>query len=189
MDEQLKTILASDEKLLWSGKPESFETIDKTNKPIFAKKLIIALAVAVVLTVGYFILAAKNETDIKWALLVFVWIVCALPPINVFKDAKDLRNKASYVLTDRRYITLIGTVKEVEIDKCGKVYFVTDADGHTSLVTGMDGEKNLKTNLREAAVVGASMDTESNKCDRYVMYAVDDVKGLREALKKTPAVF
>ncbi|MDO4982966.1 MAG: hypothetical protein Q4E35_05355 [Eubacteriales bacterium] len=189
MDELLNKTLASDETLLWSGSPESFETFDRTYKPIFIRKLIISLVIAAALTAAYFIAAGDNDVGVKWGLLIFVWIVCILPPINVPRDSKLLKTKIRYAVTDKRYLTLSNTVRDVEIAKCGKAYFVTDADGHTSFVTGMEGEKNLKANMREAAVVGVSMDTEADKCDRYVMYAVSDVEGLKQALKKTEAEF
>ena len=189
MDELLEKTVNPDETLLWSGKPEKFETLDKTFKPIFTKKLIISLAIAAALTVTYILLAAKSETSVKWILLAVVWVLCALSPINIFKDSKTIGSKMSYAITDKRYIILTDTAKAVEIDKCGKVIFHTDSDGHTSLVTGLDGEKNLKANFREAAVVGPSMDIETDKCDRFIMYAIPDVKAVREALKKTSTQF
>ena len=33
MEEQLREQLLEDEQLLWTGCPESFNTLDKTNKP------------------------------------------------------------------------------------------------------------------------------------------------------------
>ena len=32
METKLRNLLAEDETLLWSGRPEPFETLDKTNK-------------------------------------------------------------------------------------------------------------------------------------------------------------
>ena len=46
MDEMLKTGLQPNETLLWRGKPESFETLDKTHK----KKFIVAAAIGLFIT-------------------------------------------------------------------------------------------------------------------------------------------
>ena len=41
MENQLRELLMEDERLLWSGRPEAFDTLDKTNKPGIIAGLVI----------------------------------------------------------------------------------------------------------------------------------------------------
>ena len=184
MEENLKKALKDDEKLLWSGQPEKFETFDKTYKPLFIRKLVISLLVGIFLSVGYFILSQKSEAEIKWGFLVLVWLFCVISPVNVFRDANSLRKNTVYAMTDRRLFTVIDstTVRDITLAQIEKASFLTDEDGHVSLFCGKEGKKP-DNNLRSITLTVPSINEETDKCERYVMYAVPQADKLRKLLK------
>ena len=183
MEELLKTAMEDGEELLWSGRPEKFETLDKTYKPIFLRKLIISLLVGAVFSVGYILLARKSGVELKWGFFVVVWVFCSISPIGIFRDAKALA-KTVYGITDKRLITVANTdaVRAVAYDKLEQAEFYTDEDGHTSLICGKAGGKKPGGNLRGAATSAVSADEE--KCDRFVMYAVPQSDKIRKLLSE-----
>ena len=52
MEEQLREHLMDGERLLWSGSPESFETLDKTNKT----SIIVGFVIKALITLGILLL-------------------------------------------------------------------------------------------------------------------------------------
>ena len=184
MEELLKKAMEDGENLLWSARPEKFETLDKTYKPLFTKKLTISLLVGLFLSVGYFILSKRSEAEIKWGFLVLVWLFCVISPVNVFRDANSLRKNTVYAMTDRRLFTVIDstTVRDVTLAQIEKASFLTDEDGHVSLFCGKEGKKP-GSNLRSITLTVPSINEETDKCERYVMYAVPQADKLQKLLK------
>ena len=72
MEELLKESLREEEKLLWSGRPEPFEPLDKTHKSPFIRSGIITALVTIAICVAYVILAGINNAPLKPAVLVIV---------------------------------------------------------------------------------------------------------------------
>ena len=64
MEEQLREYLMEGEQLLWTGRPESFETLDKTNKT----SIIVGLVIKAIITLGIlllFIISAQENGGVK----------------------------------------------------------------------------------------------------------------------------
>ena len=182
MEELLKKAMDKDEKLLWSGRPEKFETFDKTYSPIFKRKIIISALIGIILTVGFIILSARANMEIKWGAIVIIWLFCVIAPINIYRDANTLTKKIMYGITDRRFITVSDTTKNITYDKLDKAIFYTDADRHTSIICGTKAEKLKEKNLRELATMGVCMDADGKECEKYVMYAVPEAEKLKKLL-------
>ena len=53
MTEQLKEALQEGEQLLWQGKAESFETLDRTHKQNLIMTTVISLGVALAICIAY----------------------------------------------------------------------------------------------------------------------------------------
>ena len=184
MEELLKKAMEDGEKLLWSARPEKFETLDKTYKPIFLRKLIISLLVGAVFSVGYILLARKSGVELKWGFFVVVWVFCSISPIGIFRDAKALAKSTVYGITDKRLITVTNSdaVRSVTYDKLEQAEFYTDEEGHISLICGRADGRKPGGNLRGAATSAVSADEE--KCDRFVMYAVPQSDKIRKLLSE-----
>ena len=173
METMLQNHLKEGETLLWSAKPEAFETLDATHKtPIVRKIAIIVLSIAV-LSAWYISAAVANGVKVQPIAI----LICASPFLysiwNDFSDAKKLKNQILYALTDQRLLTLNG--KQLSALEYGKVPcydLVTDAAGHTSLICGEDAMKAKEKTRREAAVCGVRMNIDTDLCESYAMYGI-----------------
>lgn len=72
MEELLKESLREEEKLLWSGRPEAFETLDNTHKTPFIRNGIITAVVTIAICAAYVILARIEDVPLKPAVLVIL---------------------------------------------------------------------------------------------------------------------
>lgn len=181
MDEILKSALKDDEKLLWTGKPESFETLDKTHRPGFKKKIIISAVIAVVLSVIYALIVAKSN-NFKISIVLVIIVFAAYVPLTVLLDANKLKKKISYAITDKRLITVLDSAKGLDYSAVKTAAFKTDADGHTTLLCGPDALAQSPDKWRAQAVIGACMDESAVVCERYAMYALPDADKVRKIL-------
>lgn len=181
MDELLKSALKDDEKLLWSGKPESFETLDKTNKPAFTKKAVISAVAAILLSIVYTFLVAKSN-NFKIGVVIVIFAIALFVPLAVLLDANKLKKSILYAVTDQRLITVADSAKGVEYSAIKTAAFKTDADGHTSLLCGADALELPPDKWRAQAVTGVCLDDSAEVCERYAMYALPNAEKLKEIL-------
>ena len=186
MEETLLTKLREDETLLWSTKPESFETLDAVYKTPIIRKIIIIVACIAVLSAWYISAAIANGVAVQPVAI----LICSSPFLysiwNDFSDAKKLKNDVVYGLTDRRMLTLNGKqLASLEYDKIPCYDLVTDAAGHVSLVCGADAVKGKEKSRREAAVCGVRMNIDTDMCESYVMYGITaDAQQVKDILSK-----
>lgn len=183
MEELLKESLREDEKLLWSGRPEAFETLDKTHKSPFIRRGIITAVVTVALCVAYVILVRAKEAPVKPAVLVIVAACGIFIILRGLLDASKIRKRACYAITDKRLIILTDSAKSVEYSAINVAKLDRDEDGHTSLLCGRDAIKMKPWKRRVAVLSGAITDADTGQCDRFVMYALPDADKVKEILK------
>ena len=172
---ELKNILQEGETLLWSGKPEPFGTLEGLYKSAILRKILLIAASIVILAGWYISAAVKNGVAVQPVAI----IVCALPFLysiyNDFMDAKALRERTLYAMTDRRMITVVGNaVSGVEYDKVEDWKVEADADGIVSLVCGVDALRAREHSRRECAVCGARTNLDTCLCESYVMYGITE---------------
>lgn len=188
MEEILKTKLKDDETLLWCARPEAFETLDKTHKGRFIRKAVIIAAVVAVLIVIYIIAAGKNHVDVKLPVILLVLAAGLYGVFGENLDANKLRSKTIYGLTDRRMIAVMGMSTEAvdyERMKKGDYEFVTDEDGHTSLLCGERAREAKPYGRRSVTVCGAQNNAETGECHGFAMYGITaDVKAIDAILSK-----
>lgn len=173
METKLYDLLQEDEKLLWSGSPEQFETMSAVYKPALLRKIMMIVAGIVILSAWYISAALKNGVVVQPVAI----FVCALPFLysiyNDFSDAKKLRSAVVYAMTDRRMITLVDhAVSSITYEQVAGFRMDTDDDGIVSLVCGDDALKGKATSRRAAAVCGAHTNLDTNLCESYVMYGI-----------------
>ena len=182
MEELLTSMLDSGEQVLWTGKAEAYETLDATYKKPFIRKAVIAALVFAALLTGYLI-AVKGQ-GVQPIIILVVLLLSAISPLNVLSDGKRLR-QTLYAATDRRLLVVRDTAKSVEYEKIAQAEFRQDEAGHTSLLCGGKGLKAKTSNWRLYTLTGPYYaDEEETRCERFVLYAVDDVEGLRRVLKE-----
>ncbi len=183
MEEILKDELRSGEKLLWTGKPEDFETLDVTHKKPLIIKAILILGIVFVLCAIYIFYALSIGIDIKKILVVAAVAFAFMGALNGLTDGRKMK-KMFYAVTDQRIISGIELAKSLEFSQISDVAFKTDADGHTSMLFGKDAIKAKSYEYRSLALLDAYIDEETGFCTRFALYAVPDAENLKSILSK-----
>lgn len=181
MKEKLKDYLEPGEEILWHGRTEPLVAMDQTHKRYYLRRgTIIALAL-IVLEILYISTAMKTGAGIKPAVAI---VIAAAGLFGVFSPWLDVRKlrKMEYVLTTEKLLLVTsGDVRSVRLSAIPTARLDSDADGHWSLLCGPDCDKLALCKRRGAVLSDAILDQDSMMCDRFVMYGIDDVQGLRSA--------
>ena len=182
MEQKLRNLLAEDETLLWSGRPEPFETLDKTNK----QSILIGLAIKIAVVAGLLILylRAARDVGIKPGVIVVVLLIGGYAILNPFITARRLRKNTFYGLTDKRVIRAGANDSAVPYERMKNAVLRTDADRHTTLLCG-PRTKNLKPHQwrseADASFINGPDDPEAI---RVILYAVPQDKEFKALIKK-----
>ena len=188
MEDILKSKLKDDETLLWCAMPEAFETLDKTHKAKFISKAIIITVVFAALVAFYITMAIEKNATIQIPLLLVGLAAAGYGIFGEFLDANKLRNKTIYGLTDQRMIAVMGMSTEaVEYGRmtAGDYEFVTDEDGHTSLLCGERAREAKPNGRRSVTVCGAQNNSETGLCQGFAMYGITaEVKAIEAIISK-----
>ena len=181
MKERLKDYLEHDEEILWYGRAEQFAAMDKTHKAYYIRRGVIAAAVLILLLALYIPTAIKTGAGVKPAVMVVIVAAGIYGICSPMLDVQKLR-KMEYVLTNEKLMLVAsGDVRSVKLSAIPTARLDGDDDGHWSLLCGPDCDKLAPCKRRAATLSGAILDQDSMMCDRFVMYGVDDVQGLRAA--------
>ena len=182
MEEQLRGHLMEGEKLLWSGRPESFDTLDRTNKAGIIVGTIVKAVVTLALIVCFTF--AQDKGSVKPDIVVIILVFGAFALINPFVIARRLRNKTIYGLTDRRVLRA-GTYDEaIPYERIRSAALRTDADGHTSLLCGPRAT-DLKPRLWRAEADASFINVhEEPEAARVILYALPMDDRLRALLDR-----
>ena len=181
MKERLKDYLEHGEEILWQGRTEAFETMDRTHKAYYLRRGIIAAVVTVLLIALYIPTAMKTGAGVKTGVVVVVAAAGLYGVCSPFLDVRKLR-RMEYVLTNEKLLLVTSNdVRSVKLSAIPTARMASDADGHWSLLCGPDCDSLAPCKRRVATLAGAILDQDSMMCDRFVMYGVDDVQGLRAA--------
>ena len=181
MKEKLKDYLEHGEEILWYGRAEPFETMDQTHKTYYIRRGVIAAAVFILLIAFYIPTAIKTGAGIKPGVVLVIAAAGLYGVFSPFLDVRKLR-KMEYVLTTEKLLLVTsGDVRSVKLSAIPTARLASDADGHWSLLCGPDCDTLSPCKRRVATLSGAILDQDSMMCDRFVMYGIDDVQGLRSA--------
>ena len=188
MEDILKSKLKDDETLLWCAVPEAFETLDKTHKAHFMRKAILVAIGMVAVILLYILAAAKNHAAVQPLVIAVLLAAGAYGIFGDILDANKLRKKTVYGLTDQRIIAVMGmSTESVDYERMGKgdYEFVTDEDGHTSLLCGERAREAKPHARRSVTVCGAQNNAETGECHGFGMYGITaEVKAIDAILNK-----
>lgn len=182
MEEQLREHLMEGEQLLWVGRPEAFDTFDRTNRTSLVVGLIVKAAIVLGLIVGY--VAAQDAGSMKPGIIIVVMAFAALAIINPFLVAGRLRKKTIYGLTDRRVLRSGQYDEAVPYERIRSAALRTDADGHTSLLCGPRAVKLKPRQWRGEADASFINSAEAPEAERVMFYAVPMSDELRTLLER-----
>ena len=181
MLEIIKQELREGEKLLWSGSPESFETLDLTHKSYVIKRAVLICGIVFVLSAFYIAYALSNGIDLKPALVIIAVACAVIASFSFVSDAKKIR-RAVYAVTDQRLIMAIDLIKCVDYNNIKEVKFKSDADGHVSLLCGMQTIGAKPCQWRSLTVTDPYLDPETGICERFSFYSVPDAENVKNIL-------
>ena len=184
MEEKLRAFLAKDEKLLWCGRPEPFETLDKTYKSSIVLSLVIKGLITVSIFAAYIIGSiAAGSTQIP--ILAALVMMSAFALVYPFLTAGHLRSKKIYGLTDRRILRIgENNTESVPYSRIKNAALRSDADGHTSLLCGERTVKLRPTHWRNVADGPFSNDEKEPEAESVVLYALPMDDKLRAILEE-----
>ena len=178
MDEMLSAYLEQDEKILWDSHPEAFETLDKTHKQAFTKKLLITVITTAVLLALYIFGLGHAEPLIVAVTVIIAAYICVSTHMNAWQ-----LKKARYLITDRRIIVMNNDITFAHYDEIPVAFLRQDADGHTSLVCGEYAAQLPARKWRSYSAVGVRFEPNSKICDNLILYAIPDPAKVKEILK------
>lgn len=186
MEEKLLAKLKDDETLLWSARPEAFETLDKTHKAHFVKKSILIAVVFAAIIIAYIIAAIENNAAIQIPVIIIGLVAALYGIFGDFLDANKLKNKSIYALTDQRIIAMMGmSFEAVDYERLSDFDFFTDEDGHVSLLCGERAREAKPFGRRSATVCGAQNNSDTGACEGFAMYGVTaEVENIRNILSQ-----
>ena len=183
MEQKFGELLEKDETLLWCGRPERFETLDKTNK----QSIVIGLVVKLIVIGGLlalYIRSALGAAGIKWGIIAAILAFGAFALVNPFLVARRLRDKTFYGLSDRRILRTGASDESVPYERIKSAALRTDEDGHTTLLCG-PRTKDLKPHQwrgeADAAFINGPDDPEAL---RVILYNLPMTKELKAILKE-----
>ena len=172
MDENLKSTLEKDEKILFKGKPESFETLDKANKQPFIITTVLTVLVCLALILTYTI----NTLAIENFKILVPFVIAAIGALiisSTFRDSRKIR-KLEYVITNKRLMRLGDEISSMPFPAIKQYIFKLDEEGRTSLLIGEDAITKKTSKWRSAAVSSFAKDLNTGECEQAVFYAIPD---------------
>lgn len=184
MEEELRALLAEDETLLWSGRPEPFDTMDKTN----GRSIVFGLIIKAVITAGLLALcfheAREASGNIMLSMIIFVVALAAFACIYPFRTARRLRDKTLYGLTDKRVLRAGASIAHVPYARIKRASLRTDEDGHTTLICGSETQNLRPSQWRNAADVAFINNADESEAASVILYALPVDDELRALLHK-----
>ena len=173
--------LRDGESLLWCGKPEAFEIMDRTYKQHLIRRAIVIIGVVTAICVIYLLYASSKGITIKPVLVALAMAGAIMGAANGFLEGKKLR-RMCYAITDQRIISVLELPKSLEFNRVKEVAFKTDKDGHTSILFGTKTIKSKAHSWRNLALADPYIDEGTGFCTRFVMYAVPEAEKIKEIL-------
>lgn len=184
MEDILKEALREDEQLLWSGRPEPFETLDKTHKKPFIRSTILTAVVTLAICLAYILYAGSRNVDVKIGVPIVVAACGIFIILRGLMDASKLKKGVLYAITDKRLFVVMDSARAVEYSSIHEARFCTDEDGHTSLLCGDRGVKAKPHSCRAAVLTGVCTDSDTGLCENFAMYAIPDAGKVKTILKQ-----
>lgn len=164
--------LASDESILWAGKPADISVLDAQYKKKTITKAVISSLIGIVLCILYFVGTAKANTELKLGFVAIILIFTVWAAVSDWLDVSKIR-KMQYVLTNKRVICFTDSIRSAGYGEIKKHSFKTDAAGNTSLLMGSKSDK-LKVTKWRGRCRTPFLRSENGILECAVLYAIPD---------------
>lgn len=179
MENIIKENLENGEKLLWSGKAATDKVMDKTYSVLYCLVCLICYGC----TAALMYMSYKATGELKLSVALVLLVVGSILPLSALYDGIKVR-ELGYAATDRRLIRVQGSeVFSADYDDIKDCGFRKDPSGNTSLLCGAKTVKSSPSLWRGLSLFTGDVERDKeNKVHNYVLYAVNDVEGLKKAL-------
>ena len=180
---KLEKALKDGEIVIWTGKPEKYRILDKTNGLAFIKRCMINIAICAAVELSYWGMAYHLSAEILEWLVIGIAVVFAVTPILFLVRSIKLK-KCIYAATNYRLITASHKIISVTYNRIYEYCFKIDKDGHTSLLCGTEGMSVEPGKWRELAVLGNPDDPGAGPCEKFAFYAISTPDELKKVLSE-----
>ena len=180
---ELDKALKDGETVIWKGKPEKYNILDKTNKPVFIRRCVICFIICAAVELLYLWLTSISGADILVWLMIVIFVACAASPILFLLRSRKLK-KAIYAATNYRLLTVADQVVGITYNRIKEYSFKMDPDGHTSLLCGKKGISSKPGKWREIALFGNPDDSGAGPCEKFAFYAIARPNELKAILSE-----
>ena len=179
MEELIINNLENGEKILWTGKSASGKVMDST----YAVPYLIRFIVSYGIVIALMIYAFSKTGELKTSVVLMLLVVGSMIPLTAIADGMKAK-KLCYAATDRRLMRVNESlVSSVNYEDIGSCTFREDPSGNTSLLCGKKTVSSKPSVWRGKALFTGTYEKDSeNHVNDYVLYAVDDVEGLKKAI-------
>ncbi len=187
MDKRSKTQivdkLAPGEQLIWTGKAKEGKVMSSVYTAPYLRNILISYGITGYIAVKSILTNLSAGDPVDLAPVILMLAIGSILPMTSIGDAVKA-HKLQYAATDRRLISLNGdNVNSVPYSSIHEAVLKQDHDGFTSLFCGPAGTKLKENRWRYIATMNCTSVPENRECSRFVLYAVDDPEGLKNAVK------
>lgn len=181
-EELLRSKLEDGETVLWTGKAVPGKILSPAYRQDFLLKLLISGGIGLFFVIQCIKSAVEAGEPLKIGPVLVIIGVAAIAPCAVLADGMRA-GRLRYAATDRRLISLNGdNVNSVPYSSIHEAVLKQDSDGNTSLLCGKTGVTLKEGRWRDIATLNCTSVSANRECDRFVLYSVDDVDGLKAAV-------
>ena len=182
--ELVKSILEDGEKVIWEGKADAGKPIVPSNLGYFIANLTVAGLIALFVIVQSILSGSRSGTGVSIMPILAILAVAAVAPGGVIADGYRVR-RLCYAATNRRLISVNKeNVNYAFYRTIRDAAFMTDSEGKTSLLCGKTALKAQPWKWKDIATRNCGILNDKGDCDAFILYAVNDVDGLKKAFNE-----
>jgi len=189
MNQYIQKILAEDESILWTGRPQMTKLFDEDTKKHSILRIIVSAAVGLALLGGYFAMCANSGTELKPMIPVVIFVCSFFAISGIFTSFRAL-NKTTYYITNQNVILVRGSDKHfsLPLSMVDDTKVIRGDNGLDSLCIGSFACKTPKHKLRYAGIECRRKELKDSSFVYYpVFYNISDAKNVEQQLIKAVA--
>ncbi|MBQ9031240.1 MAG: hypothetical protein IJ106_07285 [Parasporobacterium sp.] len=154
--DQFTPLLEKGESVKWTGKPEPFEVIEGYNRKSLYLRWVLTVILGIAFLVWYILYATSHsDVPLSWLIIVGVLAIMAFIILRPFVDARTLRKKRLYAVTDKRLLIYqdYSTFYAANLEDIDEIRIVRKGNGLSDVIFGEPAVKKPYSQIRITAIV------------------------------------
>ena len=182
---QFSNFLEEGESIEWIGKAAPFSFFDSVHKRSLIIRWVVCLFVAVTTTVAYLSSIAQTGATLMMPVVVSLVAVPLFAAVRPFLDARNLRKRLVFALTDRRAITCKGGTdfSAITLDESTPVKFIEKAGDVGDVLFGSAVSRKAHK-LRIPTLFPQIFKDEGKPQAGLIFYNISEMNTVKEALEQ-----